>query len=300
VPNALSITVAIPTYQRESVLLNTLSALLALEQAAAEILVLDQTRTHEPETNRQLTSWHQANSIRWLRLEHPSIPAAMNHGLVEARESFVLFLDDDIRPDADLITAHLSAHQQADLVAGLVLQPGEQALPLKIGERFRFNSTEPAWIGEFIGCNFSVKRDVALKLGGFDENFTGAAYRFEAEFAHRYTASYGPIRFEPAARIHHLQVPSGGTRAHGHHLRTVKAAHSVGAYYYLLRTREPNWFWKMTLRPLRSIRTRYHMRRPWWIPLTLLAEIRGFIKAIFLTCKGPKFVNITRTLNADD
>jgi len=36
-----------------------------------------------------------------------------------------------------------------------------------------------------MGGNFSVKRDLALRLGGFDENFVHVAYRFEAEFCDR-------------------------------------------------------------------------------------------------------------------
>lgn len=298
-PNKLAISVVIPTYQREGVLLDTLNALLGLEQGADEILVMDQTRAHDLETEQQLASWHEAGVIRWLRREHPSIPGAMNQGLVEARESVVLYLDDDIRPDANLISAHLTAHQTADLIAGLVLQPGEQAFPLQPGEAFRFNSTEAAWVSEFIGCNFSVKRNVALVLGGFDENFIGAAYRFEAEFAHRYRASHGPIRFEPAARIHHLQAPSGGTRAHGHHLRTVKPAHSVGAYYYWLRTRVPGWWWHILLRPLRAIRTRHHLRRPWWIPLTLFAEMRGLVTALRLASQGPRLLHTHQPTDGD-
>lgn len=292
---ALPITIAIPTYRRESILLDTLEALFSLELQAAEILVIDQTHRHEPATEERLVSWHDAGVIRWLRLDQPSIPKAMNTALIEAREGTVLFLDDDIRPDPYLVAAHASTHRQADLVAGLVLQPGEQAIPLAPGEAFRFNSTEPAWVTEFIGCNFSVKRDVALALGGFDENFIGAAYRFEAEFAHRYTHAHGSIRFQPAARIHHLQVPSGGTRAHGHHLRTLKPAHSVGAYYYLLRARPSGWWKQAIWRPLRAVRTRHHLRRPWWIPLTLLAELRGLSRAILLSLQGPRYICSNRS-----
>ena len=252
--------------------------------------MVDQTELHLAETESALASLQSQGRIRWLRLERPSIPTAMNQGLLAARTEIVLFLDDDIRPDADLITAHLAAHRESNLVAGLVLQPGEQVVPLAPGEAFRFNSPESAWIREFMGGNFSIKRKVALALGGFDENFLGAAYRFEAEFAHRYTQSQGPIRFAPAAKIHHLRVSSGGTRAYGHHLRTLKPVHSVGEYYYLLRVRPPGWWMRILWRPFRAIRTRHHLRRPWWIPLTLLAEGRGFIQAAMLSVQGPKYI----------
>src|SRR5438552_2540889 len=119
-PCALS--VVIPTYRRESVLLDTLDYLLALNPAPAEIIVLDQTEKHEDATERRLNALHDAGKVRWLRLATPSIPRAMNRGLQEATQEIVLFLDDDIRPEAELIAAHHAAHQAHPgvLVAGRV------------------------------------------------------------------------------------------------------------------------------------------------------------------------------------
>lgn len=288
---AQSLTVVIPTYRREAVLIDTLSQLSALSPAPAEIIVVDQTEQHEAATDAELRQLELQGTIRWLRREQPSIPAAMNAGLIAARSEVVLFLDDDIRPDADLVAAHLHVQQsKPGLVAGQVLQPGQVSEDLKPNEPFRFNSTKPAEIQEFMGGNFSIQRQTALALGGFDENFVGAAYRFEAELAHRYTQRHGLIHYAPNALIHHLQAPAGGTRAHGHHLRTVKPGHSVGAYYYLLRTRKPLWWQDALLRPLRSVRTRHHLRRPWWIPLTLVAELRGWLAAVRLLRQGPRLI----------
>ena len=227
-PLAASFSVAIPTYRRERVLIDALKNLLQLKPKPTEVIVIDQTEVHEASTVDALTNWDEKGQIRWLRLSKASIPSAMNHGLLAATGNIVLFLDDDIIPGRDLFSAHLTAHSRAGLVAGMVLQPGETALPLESRGHFRFNSTEPAWINEFMGGNFSVDREIALALGGFDENFVGAAFRFEAEFAHRYCERYGEVLFAPSAGIRHLQASSGGTRAHGSHLRTVKPAHSVG------------------------------------------------------------------------
>lgn len=215
----------------------------------------------------------------------------MNVGLQAATSDRVLFLDDDIVPDVRLVELHRSVAADVGLVAGMVLQPGQRPKALGERDRFQFNSDSPADIEEFMGGNFSIRRDIALALGGFDENFIGAAYRFEAEFAHRYVQKHGLIKYEPQAVIHHLAISSGGTRAHGHHLRTVKPSHSVGAYYYWLRTRRPGWWRQLMMRPLRSVRTRHHLRRPWWIPVTLLAELRGLWLALRLLGKGPALIN---------
>ncbi|WP_297832728.1 glycosyltransferase [Thermomonas sp.] len=287
----MTLAIVIPSYRRGAVALDSLRALLALPQPADEILLVDQTRDHPAELAAALQALHDAGQIRWLRLPEPSIPHAMNVGLQQAGSDVVMFLDDDIVPDAQLVAAHRQAQSQGDaLVAGRVFQPGQHSETLREGEPFRFTSDAPANIDEFMGGNFSVRREVALALGGFDENFVGAAYRFEAEFAWRYCRAHGPIHYEPSAIIHHLAIATGGTRAHGHHLRTIKPTHAVGAYYYWLRTRIPGWRRQALLRPLRAVRTRHHLRRPWWIPLTLLAEARGFALAWQLARRGPKLL----------
>ena len=286
------ISVVIPTYRREQVLLDTLRFLLELNPA--EILVVDQTKEHHASTIGALQTWDREGRIRWIRLPQPSVTHAMNTGLECARGEIVVFLDDDIIPDERLLSAHSLAHAEGscNIVAGQVLQPGEEVLLESMtGREFRFCSGRQTWVEEFIGCNFSVNRKVAIALGGFDENFVRVAYRFEAEFCDRALAAGERILFEPAASIRHLKVTEGGTRSYGHHLTTVKPSHAVGAYYYLLRARRlRDRFGKIILRMFRSVRTRHHLRHPWWIPGTLIAELWGLLWALRLHFGGPRLI----------
>lgn len=288
----LPISVAIPTYRREQVLLDTLNYLLTLDAGPAEILVIDQTERHEESTRQRLNELHDSGRIHWLKLETPSIPQAMNRGLLAARQDVVLFLDDDIHPEPELLAAHHAAHEQNNdvLVAGRVIQPWEEGRDFSAAEAFCFAGLKPAWIDEFMGGNFSVRRDTALSLGGFDENFVRVAYRFEAEFAHRWRSAGRRIYFEPAACLHHLKDSGGGTRTYGEHLTTWRPDHAVGAYYFCLRTGAVGEFLK---RPVRAVATRHHLRRPWWIPLTLVAELRGMAWALMLFARGPRYAQQT-------
>lgn len=290
------LSIVIPTYRREQVLIDTISQLLRLKPAALEILVIDQTSVHTQATTAALKDYHDDGRIQWLRLGKPSITHAMNAGLLAARGEIVLFVDDDIQPDEGLIDGHLNAHASGQsIVAGQVLQPGEEPLTNLLDKsEFSFAFTGRQLIDEFIGCNFSVNRRTAIELGGFDENFVHVAYRYEAEFSRRALAAGYPILFEPKASIRHLKMNDGGTRSFGHHLKTIRPSHAVGAYYYLLRS---NGFSRrirdVFSRPLRAVRTKHHAKHPWWIPATLISEMLGFIWAVMLYIRGPRLIRLS-------
>ncbi|HEY3131055.1 MAG TPA: glycosyltransferase family A protein [Acidobacteriota bacterium] len=288
------VSVVIPTYRREQVLLDTIVSVQELSPPPAEVLVVDQTPDHDESSIVALSRWEQKGQIRWIHADSPSIPHAMNVGLTEARQEVVLFLDDDIIPDVHLIGAHAAAHrrERCAVVAGQVLQPGEA--PLSPGDdagSFRFCSSRRVWVSEFMGGNFSVNRKFAIQAGGFDENFVKAGYRFEADFADRVLAAGGRILFEPAACIKHLKVHSGGTRAFGLHLTTISPAHAVGAHYYALRNKSvPSCLSAILQRCFRAVRTKHHLRRPWWIPVTLIAELLGLCWAGILYLRGARLL----------
>jgi GT2 family glycosyltransferase len=298
-----AVTVAIPTYRREKVLLNTLRQLLRSEPPPAEILVLDQTENHKPSTTAKLESLAAAGKIVWIRLPQPSIPHAMNEALRRAQSEVVLFLDDDVELSPSIVSVHAAQYRdpEVSMVVGQIIQPWEEARSMGLEnfgdenaedpDAFRFNSSERRWVKRVMAGNLSVRRDCIMALGGFDENFVHVAYRFEAEFSERVLAAGRKILFEPTASIRHLKLELGGTRSYGHHLTTIKPSHSVGEYYYLMRSEQVRHKWpKLLTRPWRAIKTRHHLLRPWWIPVTLISEFTGFVWALKLAASGPKLM----------
>lgn len=300
---AKNVSVVIPTYCREQVLVNTVETLLELEEPAGEIIIVDQTLEHIPPVTEQLAKWHEKGLITWVRLEKPSIPHAMNQGLLTAKKEIVLYLDDDIIPSPALIACHADNYSDPTVcaVVGQVLQPGQQPVDESRSSRgegiwrdldFIFNSNFPDDIHNCMAGNLSVRRDDAINAGGMDENFVGVAYRFETEFAKRLITSSGKrIRFDPKAKIDHLQAASGGTRSTGGHLTSASPVHSVGDYYFAYRhARGRERFSYMVQRFFRSVRTRFHLTHPWWIPVKLLGELRGLLWARELYKAPPKYI----------
>lgn len=286
--NEVGLSIVIPTFRREGVLVETIRRVLALRPS--ELIVCDQTPRHEPETEEALCKWEERGEIRMLRIPQPNIARAMNLGVLSASGKIILFLDDDVIPCPGLLAAHeaaYAAHSEAWAVVGQVLQPGEEPAAVEGGGNFGFYSTVPQWIDKAIACNFSVRKDRFLEVGGFDENFVQVAYCFETEYAERVIRSGGKVFFEPAGSIRHLRAARGGTRAHGHHLTTASPAHSVGAYYHLILKHGVTGAIPGAARRLvASVATRHHLRRPWWIPVTLFGEVSGLAKAVQLSRGG--------------
>ncbi|KAA5543823.1 glycosyltransferase [Roseiconus nitratireducens] len=286
----VDVSIVIPTLGRERVLVETLQSLLRLASAADELLVIDQSAAHDAETDERLSAWHASGSIRWIRLTPPSITRAMNHGLRQARSPLVLFLDDDIRPHPNLVASHRRAHCQSRQLwatVGQVIQPWQRAecldpprkrTGLRLDEDFPFHSTREMPVHNVMAGNLCVNRDRALALGGFDEQFQGAAFRFETEFARRLEKAGGEIRFLGDAGIDHLRVAKGGTRTAGSHLTSASPLHGVGDHYYAMlhaatRSEARSYCFR---RIVREVRTRFHLTHPWWIPVKLVGEIRAY------------------------
>jgi GT2 family glycosyltransferase len=297
-----ALSVVIPTFERGRVLVDTVRMLLEQEPRAGEILLVDQTPQPEAEVVGQLAAWEREGAIRWYRLEVPSVPQAMNQGLRAARSPIVLFLDDDIVPAPGLVGAHARNYSDPGTwaVVGQILQPGQSALQGAEGGtrrgiwrdlEFPFNGDRRRQVFNCIAANLSVRTDRALQAGGFDESFLGVAYRFETEFCRRLIRMGGKVFFDPAASVRHLRAARGGTRAWGCHLRSGSPAHSVGDYYFAFResTGSERIAYVMG-RLLRSIRTRYHLRHPWWIPVKLTGEVRGLWQAYRLSRESPRLL----------
>jgi glycosyltransferase involved in cell wall biosynthesis len=275
----MNISVIIPTFRREQVLLDTLSGLIKQIEPGDEILVMDQTPLHEHKTESQLGSWNSGGTIRWIRLKEPSIPGSMNQGALEAKNELLLFLDDDIIPDADLLNGHRQAYRAQDTwaVVGGVTQPGQ--------------TDDARQVTEVMAGNLSVLRSRFLDVGGFDENFKAVAYRFEKEFGERLVERGGKILFEPSAGIRHLQAGTGGVRCAGKHTSSILPYHSVGEYYYFFRSNKIRHKLLRSLgRFFASVCTKHHLLKPWWIPVTLIAEARGFFWGLSLYFQGPRLL----------
>jgi GT2 family glycosyltransferase len=115
------------------------------------------------------------------RAERPGASAARNVGLRAAAAPLVLFLGDDILPSPRLVAEHLAWHERLPDERVAVLGHVRWARSLRrtafmawlergIQTDYASIAGDRAGWGHFYTTNVSVKREFALRAGGFDED----------------------------------------------------------------------------------------------------------------------------------
>jgi GT2 family glycosyltransferase len=289
-----AVSVVVPTYHRERVLIDTLRAVAGQLQPGDELLVIDQTPQHEPATEQDLSDLAARGTIRWFRRHKPHICEAMNAGALLAQGEILLFLDDDVLPLPGLVEGHragLSGPDAPPATCGQVLQPWHAGPVSRVADfALHFDSAydTPCDILTLMAGNFAMPREAFLRAGGFDENFFGSCYRLETELSYRIFREFGrKVRFLPGAAIRHLKA-GGGTRTFGEKDSWRHISGSVGHYYFVLRSLPPgSVFYHAVRRILREPVNRYTLCRPWLIPSLFARELIAFAWAASLVCGGP-------------
>ncbi|MFB2939126.1 hormogonium polysaccharide biosynthesis glycosyltransferase HpsN [Aerosakkonemataceae cyanobacterium BLCC-F154] len=230
------ISVVIPTYQREEALRATIADVLKQDYPNFEIIVVDQTKTHQPETQTYLEELANNGKIHWYRLDWASLPGARNYAVRRATGDIIYFIDDDVEMPVDCLKNHARNYMEKPeigAVAGRVFdrmkladsqreKPDEaytieylppQAMDPGIAWYYidLVHTTKPQQVITARGCNMSFRREIFSKHGlYFDERFRGSAVREESDFCLRLRRTGYKIWYDPEAYLVHLGEETGG------------------------------------------------------------------------------------------
>jgi GT2 family glycosyltransferase len=217
-----AITVAIPTLGRDAVLVDTIKQVLQQDFESFEVVVVDQTAHHDPKAQQFLGSCSDPR-FHYFLVAPPSLPAARNFALNQAKSDIVLFLDDDVILEPGFIRYHYEAFRQDPAIVAVggrvINKTNTQELtkqPLLFDRLARgrntFNCDVSQYGQSFPGGNMSIKKTAIQAIGGFDTRYVGSAEREESDTAYRLMKAGGKIYFEAKASILHLAAPAGGSR----------------------------------------------------------------------------------------
>lgn len=242
------ISVVIPTYNREEPLVDTIADVIKQDYPNFEVLVVDQTATHQPEVQAYLEEVANAGKIKWFRLSWASLPGARNYAVKRSSGEIILFLDDDVRLPDGFLAAHARNYidrPEIGAVAGRVfdrMKLGDSGGGLEIEELPEeaadpgiawyhidlVHTVKPQRVISARGCNMSFRQEIFTKYGlYFDERFRGSAVREESDFCLRLRETGYQIWYDPEACLVHLGEESGGC----HDISTRSLKYQVTFYH---------------------------------------------------------------------
>lgn len=170
------ISVIVPTYNRNRVLCETLEFLLNQDYENYEIIVVDQSESHDEYTTEYLRT--NGARVRHLSLQPPNLPRARNYGIDRSKGEIVVFCDDDMALPSNTLSSLAAAYSFNDTwgATGFVVSPGmseeEKIASHAIDAKARHLLAKPAAlvrIRECIGCLMSFRRELFHRIGYFDE-----------------------------------------------------------------------------------------------------------------------------------
>lgn len=209
----LELSVVIPTYNRLDTLQHVIPTLLRQSVApnSYELLICDSNSTDG--TAEFLAAVHAEHpNVRHLPGAYTGRAMARNAGIAQAQGAVVLFNDSDILADEHLLAEHLRHHREQRNVAVVGWEVQVRSL-----EDYEYKREHPAERGSlhpstrkrlswlyFLTGNASVRRDDLLRVGSFDENFTGYGHE-DLELGYRLQRAGIAILYEPRAVNYHCQ-----------------------------------------------------------------------------------------------
>ncbi len=207
------ISVVIPTYNRLDTLAHVIPTLLAQDLPADsyELLVCDSNSTDGTREYLAGVSSEHPN-VRHLPGTYTGRAMARNAGISAAKGDVVLFNDSDILASPDLLSQHLRHHREQHNVAVVGLEVQVKDLddyafkrdhPEERGSLHKPTRKQLPWL-YFLTGNASVRRDDLLRVGSFDESFTGYGHE-DLELGYRLEKAGTRILYEPKAVNYHCQ-----------------------------------------------------------------------------------------------
>lgn len=179
-----------------------------------EVLVVVDRADPEPGAARAAIG-ERPYAVRRLSGELPGLSANRNSGWRAAETGLVLFTDNDTIPQPQLVREHLAWHRRHPEPEVAVLGHIRWSPEVKVnafmhwldyGMQFDFpniDGIEAGW-GRFYGANVSIKRELAERVGGFDERRLPYLYD-DLDFAYRASKLGLRVLYNRNAVVEHLR-----------------------------------------------------------------------------------------------
>jgi glycosyltransferase involved in cell wall biosynthesis len=282
------ISVVIPAHNAARTLGDCLQAIRGSDYAACEVIVVDDASTDD---TAQLAAQYGCRVVRLP--QNVGAAQAKNVGVQTALGEIVLFTDADIVLQSD--TLRLVAEDLLDPdVAGVVGLLGKKLRYGNFSSQFknlwmyytymRLAASDEAsrGVGLFFTSLAAIRREVFLRMGGFDAHYRGASITEDIEFGQRLLSASLRVRLDARLQVEHLK------HYDWRELLRTDLQRSLGlSKTWLRRKLEPEQ---------RSSGHKYYASVPWFfvlgVPLAWLLPLFALL-ALVLAARRPVWVLVT-------
>jgi peptidoglycan/xylan/chitin deacetylase (PgdA/CDA1 family) len=207
------LSVVIPTRNRARILARTLPTVLdqSMDPSGYEIVVV--VDGSDPRTLDIASSLSSGDRITVVEQPPRGLASARNLGVSKARGRWILFLDDDLVCEPELLNEHVAAHERAleeRVVHGAIFgsheSPSTLAAQMTSEWYERYNRSLLVnggldWPRDvYFAGNSSLLCEAVIEVGGFDERFRFPGY----EFGYRLWKSGHSFEYQPSAVAHEI------------------------------------------------------------------------------------------------
>jgi GT2 family glycosyltransferase len=281
----VDISAIVVTYNRDAALQKTLEGLLAQDPQPREIIVVDQSIQHAKATARFLDQAAASGDIKYIYQSEPNAQRARNRAIAEAESEVVLFVDDDVVMDSTLVGAHWRNYLDPELgaVCGFYTEPGEvelNQLPLDCSDPITgwvyfphcYSKQTESYL--LPTCNGSIRKRLAIQIGGFDENYTYTQLD-DTDFSCRLKQLGVKSIHDPDARLVHLKEVTGGKRPGGLNDYVIADSNKWYTWIYFFWM---NFGWRgrheIIRRFRRCVLRKKNILRPWYLVRGISLRVR--------------------------
>jgi glycosyltransferase involved in cell wall biosynthesis len=203
------ISVVIPTYRRNQLLLRCLQALKEQTFPArrTEVIVCDDDADRTTQRLVECFAQSAPFKLQYVAVTNTQGPAAArNRGWRKATHDVIAFTDDDTIPDPEWLQEGFSA------ISGALAVSGRVVVPLTARPTDYERNESGLERAEFVTANCFVRKAILENLGGFDERFT-AAWREDSDLhfqilSSRQSPGLERVRVAPSAKVVHPVRPA--------------------------------------------------------------------------------------------
>ena len=236
-----NISVIIPTYYRYKVLNDLLDQLSKQTMSPHEVIIIDQTPLQDRKNNISAL-YKNKLPIKLFIFDEPSLSKPRNYAAKKSSGDILLFCDDDIVVKSDFIESHYNVmlKENVDVVNGATTLknklPESYPWDINVMDPVRYFLAAPnfKWSGMMLSissCNVSIKRDIFIKSGGFDEKIPRMV---DFELGFRLFKMGAKIYYSDKPAVKHLRA-SGGSRKYSHRHNILVAS------LYIHKKHFPGW-----------------------------------------------------------